>query len=347
MTDAIRVHDLTKTFGDVRALDRLDLTVRTGEVHGFLGPNGAGKSTTIRILLGLLRRDSGEVSVLGGDPWRDAVDLHRHLAYVPGEVNLWGDLSGGEAIDLLGSLRGGLDRARRDELVERFRLDPGKRCRTYSKGNRQKVALVAAFASEVDLYILDEPTSGLDPLMEAVFQDCVEEVKRAGRTVLLSSHILAEVERLCDRVSIIREGRTVESGTLSELRHLTRTTVSVETERPLTGLDRMAGVHDLRLDGASATFEVEPGVLPDVHRHLAGFGVRALVSNPPTLEELFMRHYGDEPAVSGATAAGTAADAGLAGAGATAATGTGGAGERAAARSAEAGDAAGSGRAAR
>nr|BFE38678.1 ABC transporter ATP-binding protein [Actinomadura rugatobispora] len=293
MTDAIRVCDLTKSFGDVRALDRLDLTVRTGEVHGFLGPNGAGKSTTIRVLLGLLRRDSGEVRLLGGDPWRDAVDLHRHLAYVPGDVNLWGNLSGGEAIDLLGSLRGGLDRARRDDLVERFQLDPGKKCRTYSKGNRQKVALVAAFASDVELYILDEPTSGLDPLMEAVFQDCVAEVKRAGHTVLLSSHILAEVERLCDRVSIIRDGRTVESGTLAELRHLTRTAISVEAERPLTGLDGMEGVHDLHVEGTAASFEVEPEALAGVHRHLAGFGVRALTSNPPTLEELFMRHYGD------------------------------------------------------
>ncbi|MFC5754825.1 ABC transporter ATP-binding protein, partial [Actinomadura rugatobispora] len=276
MTDAIRVCDLTKSFGDVRALDRLDLTVRTGEVHGFLGPNGAGKSTTIRVLLGLLRRDSGEVRLLGGDPWRDAVDLHRHLAYVPGDVNLWGNLSGGEAIDLLGSLRGGLDRARRDDLVERFQLDPGKKCRTYSKGNRQKVALVAAFASDVELYILDEPTSGLDPLMEAVFQDCVAEVKRAGHTVLLSSHILAEVERLCDRVSIIRDGRTVESGTLAELRHLTRTAISVEAERPLTGLDGMEGVHDLHVEGTAASFEVEPEALAGVHRHLAGFGVRAL-----------------------------------------------------------------------
>ncbi|XVQ14690.1 ATP-binding cassette domain-containing protein [Spirillospora sp. CA-255316] len=302
MTDAIRVSDLTKSFGDVRALDRLDLTVRTGEVHGFLGPNGAGKSTTIRVLLGLLRRDSGEVRLLGGDPWRDAVALHRHLAYVPGDVNLWGNLSGGEAIDLLGSLRGGLDRARRDDLVERFQLDPGKKCRTYSKGNRQKVALVAAFSSEVELYILDEPTSGLDPLMEAVFQDCVAEVKRAGHTVLLSSHILAEVERLCDRVSIIRDGRTVESGTLAELRHLTRTAISVEAERPLTGLDGMAGVHDLRVEGTAASFEVEPEALAGVHRHLAGFGVRALTSNPPTLEELFMRHYGDPAGGAGAAA---------------------------------------------
>ncbi len=295
MTDAIRVNELTKTFGDVRALDRLDLTVRTGEVHGFLGPNGAGKSTAIRVLLGLLRRDSGEVSVLGGDPWRDAVELHRRLAYVPGDVNLWGNLSGGEAIDLFGSLRGGLDRARRDELIRRFQLDPAKRCRTYSKGNRQKVALVAAFASDVELYVLDEPTSGLDPLMEAVFQECVAEVKERGRTVLLSSHILAEVEKLCDGVSIIRDGRTVESGTLTELRHLTRTTMTVRTALPLTGLERIEGVHDLRLDadGTGAAFEVQTGAMADVHRYLAERGVQDLVSHPPTLEELFMRHYDD------------------------------------------------------
>ncbi|TDC93001.1 ABC transporter ATP-binding protein [Actinomadura sp. 7K507] len=301
MTEAIRVSELTKSFGDVRALDRLDLTVRTGEVHGFLGPNGAGKSTTIRVLLGLLRRDSGEVSLLGGDPWRDAVELHRRLAYVPGDVNLWGNLSGGEAIDLFGSLRGGLDRARRDELVRRFQLDPTKKCRTYSKGNRQKVALVAAFSSDVELYILDEPTSGLDPLMDSVFQDCVGQAKERGRTVLLSSHILAEVEKLCDGVSIIRDGHTVESGTLAELRHLTRTTMTVRTALPPTELDRFEGVHDLRIedgDETRATFEVETGALADVHRYLAEHGVRDLTSHPPTLEELFMRHYGDQDAAT-------------------------------------------------
>jgi ABC-2 type transport system ATP-binding protein len=296
MTDAIHVRQLTKSFGDVRALDGLELTVRTGEVHGFLGPNGAGKSTTIRVLLGLLRRDSGAVTVLGGDPWRDAVELHRRLAYVPGDVSLWGNLSGGEAIDLFGSLRGGLDRARRDDLVERFQLDPTKKCRTYSKGNRQKVALVAAFASDVELYVLDEPTSGLDPLMEAVFQDCVDEAKGRGRTVLLSSHILAEVEKLCDGVSIIRDGRTVESGTLDELRHLTRTTMTVRTSLPPDGLAGLSGVHGLAVDGDRASFEVETASLAGVHRHLAELGVVDLTSNPPTLEELFMRHYGDEAA---------------------------------------------------
>ncbi|GAA2111452.1 ABC transporter ATP-binding protein [Actinomadura alba] len=306
MTDAIRISTLVKSFGDLRALDELDLTVRTGEVHGFLGPNGAGKSTTIRVLLGLLRKDTGDVRVLGGDPWRDVVTLHRRLAYVPGDVNLWPNLSGGEAIDLFGRLRGGLDPSRRADLLERFNLDPTKKCRTYSKGNRQKVAIVAAFASDVELYLLDEPTSGLDPLMEAVFQDCVNEVRRAGRTVLLSSHILAEVEALCDRVSIVRDGRTVESGTLAELRHLTRTTISVETAGPVSGIEDLPGVHDLTVDGTHARFEVDTGELQRVHRHLAHLGVRSLTSAPPTLEELFMRHYGDElePAVTGeATAA--------------------------------------------
>ncbi|MFA9432335.1 ATP-binding cassette domain-containing protein [Egicoccus sp. AB-alg2] len=295
--DAITTRDLVKTFGPTRALDGVDLDVATGEVHGFLGPNGAGKSTTIRILLGLLRKDAGDVTLLGGDPWRDAVALHRRLAYVPGDVHLWPNLSGGEAIDLLADLRGHSDRRRRDELVERFQLDPTKRCSTYSKGNRQKVAIVAGFASDVELFVLDEPTSGLDPLMESVFQDVVREVKAEGRTVLLSSHILAEAEALCDRISIIREGRIVESGTLAELRHLTRTSVIAETARPAEGLERIAGIHALeRLDevGRHVRFEVESDDLDDAVARLAAAGVQALVSHPPTLEELFLRHYGDD-----------------------------------------------------
>ncbi|MEU4780552.1 ABC transporter ATP-binding protein [Micromonospora sp. NPDC023633] len=295
----ISIDDLVKTFGSVRALDGLDLRVGAGEVHGFLGPNGSGKSTTIRVLLGLLRRDAGDVRVFDADPWRDAVALHRRLAYVPGDVNLWPNLSGGEAIDLFGQLRGGLDRRRRDALLERFDLDPTRKCRTYSKGNRQKVAIVAAFASNVELYVLDEPTSGLDPLMEAVFQDEVRQLKHDGATVLLSSHVLAEVEALCDRVSIIREGRTVESGTLTELRHLTRTAVTVETARPATGLDALPGVHEVREVDGRTHLEVEPAHLDELLGHLVGFGVRALTSAPPTLEELFLRHYGDErPAVA-------------------------------------------------
>ena len=257
MGTAISVAGLVKTFGRTRALDGLDLEVATGEVHGFLGPNGSGKSTTIRVLLGLLRADRGAVSLLGGDPWRDAVGLHRRLAYVPGDVNLWPTLTGGEVIDLLGRLRGGLDATRRADLLDRFDLDPTKKARTYSKGNRQKVALVAALSAGAELLILDEPTSGLDPLMEAVFQDCIREIKAEGRTVLLSSHILAEVEALCDRVSIIRLGRTVRSGTLSDLRALTRTTVIAETDVRAVGLTQTPGVQNARFQDRRVSFTVD------------------------------------------------------------------------------------------
>jgi len=290
---AISISGLVKIFGSTRALDGLDLSVEPGEVHGFLGPNGSGKTTTIRVLLGLLRADAGQVALLGGDPWRDAVDLHRRLAYVPGEVSLWPNLTGGEVIDLFGRLRGDLNPRRRDELLERFQLDPTKKTRSYSKGNRQKVGLVAALASDAELLLLDEPTSGLDPLMEAVFQDCIREVKTEGRTVLLSSHILAEVEALCDRLSIIRLGRVVEKGTLDELRHLTRTSITAQLERPADGLADLAGVHDLEIDRTHVRFEVDTDHLGAAVRRLAELGVRSLVSHPPTLEELFLRHYGD------------------------------------------------------
>jgi len=291
--NAINVNGVVKTFGAVTALDNLDLSVATGEVHGFLGPNGSGKSTTIRILLGQLHADSGTASVLDGDPWRDAVELHRRLAYVPGDVNLWPNLSGGEVIDLLARLRGGIDTKRRDELLERFELDPRKKGRTYSKGNRQKVAIVAALASDVELLILDEPTTGLDPLMEAVFQDCINAEKNRGRTVLLSSHILSEVEALCDRVSIIRSGAVVETGTLTELRHLTRTAISAEMATVPTSLPTAAGVHDLAVEGNRVKFDVDSAELDRVVRLLAEGGVRTLTATPPTLEELFLRHYGD------------------------------------------------------
>ena len=289
--EVIDVQGLVKTFGPHRALDGLDLRVGAGEVHGFLGPNGAGKSTTIRVLLGLLRADGGRAELLGGDPWRDATELHRRLAYVPGDVTLWPTLSGGEVIDLLGRLRGGLDPKRRKDLLERFDLDPTKKGRTYSKGNRQKVALVAALASDVELLILDEPTSGLDPLMEEVFRDCIARERQDGRTVLLSSHVLAEVEALCDRVSIIRSGRTVESGTLAELRHLTRTSITAELASPLSGVDTMVGVHDYSAQGNKVQFEVDTAELDAVLRKLTEFGVRSLISQPPTLEQLFLRHY--------------------------------------------------------
>ena len=294
MLNAISTSGLTKNFGATRALDGLDLSVKAGEVHGFLGPNGSGKTTTIRVVLGLLRGDSGDVELLGKDPWRDAVELHRRLAYVPGDVSLWPNLTGGEVIDLFGRLRGDFNRPRRDELLERFQLDPTKKTGSYSKGNRQKVALVAALASDVELLLLDEPTSGLDPLMEAVFQDCIREVKAQGRTVLLSSHILAEVEALCDRLSIVRLGRTVETGTLDELRHLTRTSITAETVQPAQGLAELEGIHDLEIDGAHVSFEVDTDHLDPAVRRLGELGVRSLVSHPPSLEELFLRHYGDE-----------------------------------------------------
>ena len=291
MDTAVEVHQLTKSFGPTRALDGLDLVVRPGEVHGFLGPNGAGKSTTLRILLGLLRADGGTARLLGGDPWRDVTALHRRLAYVPGDVTLWPTLTGGEVIDLLGRLRGGLDEGRRADLLERFELDPTRRGRAYSKGNRQKVALVAALASDVELLLLDEPTSGLDPLMEATFREVIAEERARGRTVLLSSHILAEVEALCDRVSIIRNGRTVETGTLAELRHLTRTNLEAELQRPPDGLAGLAGVHELAQDGTTVRMAVDTDRLDDVVQVLARSGVRALQAHPPTLEELFLRHY--------------------------------------------------------
>lgn len=288
---AILISGLTKSFGTARALDGLDLVVQTGEVHGFLGPNGSGKTTTLRILLGLLRAGSGHAELLGGHPWRDAVELHRRLAYVPGDVVLWPTLSGGEAIDLLGRMRGGLDRRRKTALLARFALDPAKKGRTYSKGNRQKVALIAALASDVELLLLDEPTSGLDPLMEAAFREVIGEERGRGRTVLLSSHSLSEVEALCDQVTIIRDGRTVESGTLATLRHLTRTTIDADLDAVPGGLAAVAGVHGLTVDGSRVHCQVDGEHLQAVLRLLTGSGVRALTCRPATLEELFLRHY--------------------------------------------------------
>jgi len=291
---AIETVGLVKRFGNVVALNGLDLTVRAGEVHGFLGPNGSGKSTTIRVLLGLLRADAGRAEVLGGDPWRDAVALHRRLAYVPGDVELWPNLTGGQVIDLFARLRGRFDQRRRDELCERFALDPTKKCRTYSKGNRQKVALIAALASGVELYLLDEPTAGLDPLMEAVFQDCVRELKAQGASVLLSSHILAQVEVLADRISIIRDGAIVETGSLTELRHLTRTTITAEVADAATALVALEGVHGLEHRDHQIRFEVDGERVEETMRVLASMGIRSIVAQPPTLEQLLLRHYGDE-----------------------------------------------------
>ncbi|MEU4394439.1 ABC transporter ATP-binding protein [Kribbella sp. NPDC023855] len=298
MTSAIVVSGLHKSYGSTHALDGLDLEVATGEVHGFLGPNGAGKSTTIRVLLGLLKGDEGDVSLLGGDPWRDAATLHRRLAYVPGDVNLWPNLTGGEVIDLLGRLRGGLDPKKRDDLLRRFDLDPTKKGRTYSKGNRQKVALVAALASDVELLILDEPTSGLDPLMEEVFRQCIEEERGRNRTVLLSSHILSEVEALCDRISIIRRGKVVETGTLADLRHLTRTSIQAELAGSPNGLAQLPGVHSLDIEGNRVRCEVDTAQLDGVMKQLSASGIKSLVAQPPTLEELFLRHYEDDVAAA-------------------------------------------------
>jgi len=298
MTTAIDVTGLVKSFGRTRALDGLDLSVTPGEVHGFLGPNGAGKTTTLRVLLGLLRADAGTARLLGGDPWRDATALHRRIAYLPGDVTLWPNLSGGEVIDLLARLRGGLDNERRDVLVKRFDLDLTRKIRAYSKGNRQKVALIAVLASGAELLLLDEPTAGLDPLMEAAFREAIEELRQSGTTVLLSSHILSEVEALCDRVTIIRSGRTVETGALADLRHLTRTAIDAELAGPPPDLAGLAGVHDLDVTGERVRCQVDSEAMDEVLRLLATAGVRSLISRPPTLEELFLRHYGPEEAGS-------------------------------------------------
>ncbi|MCI1787773.1 MAG: ABC transporter ATP-binding protein [Actinomyces sp.] len=295
---AVRVEGLTKSFGRVRALKGLDLEVPRGQVTGFLGPNGAGKSTTIRILLGLLRADGGTAALLGGDPWRDAVDLHRRLAYVPGDVTLWPDLTGGQAIDVLCRLSGPLDRARKTRLLERFQLDPSKKARSYSKGNRQKVALVAALCADAELLLLDEPTSGLDPLMEEAFTESIREATGRGCSVLLSSHIFAEVERLADRVTIIKDGAAVESGTLAELRHLTRTEVNAVVDGGAAGLSGLPGVHDVSAEGRAVRFFVDDADLPPVLARLAELRPQALRANPPSLEDIFLRHYGARPAPS-------------------------------------------------
>ncbi|PID25420.1 ABC transporter ATP-binding protein [Sporosarcina sp. P7] len=289
--NVIEMNQVTKVFGKHLALDRLDLAVKSGEVFGFIGPNGAGKSTAIRVLLGMLRTSSGTATIFGKDVWRDAVDIHRRVAYVPGDVHLWPQLTGGEVIDLFASLQGKINEQKREQLLRRFQLDPTKKCRTYSKGNRQKVALVAAFASDAELFLLDEPTSGLDPLMEKVFQQCVEEVKAEGKTVLLSSHILSEVEKLCDRVGIIRQGRLIECGTLNELRHLTRMQLTVVTRTPIESLVSWQGVHDAAQTETGWTFHADADEMEAIMQKLSAHGIRKIESAPPTLEDLFMRHY--------------------------------------------------------
>jgi ABC-2 type transport system ATP-binding protein len=301
----VRIEGLVKQFGGFRALDGLDLVVARGEVHGFLGPNGSGKSTTIRILLGLMRHDGGRITLFDRDPWSEGTRLRGDLAYVPGDVSLWAGLTGGECIDILAGVHGGMEPKRRAELIERFDLDPTKRARDYSKGNRQKVALVAALASEVGLIVLDEPTSGLDPLMEQVFQGVIRERRQEGVTVLLSSHILSEVEALADRVSIIRRGRTVTSGTLADLRRHTRTSVHAVTASAVESLEALAGVENIatgRADGSVETrFTVGPDALDQAIGLIHAAGIRSLTVEPPSLDDLFLRSYSDRE--TGAVAA--------------------------------------------
>jgi len=290
----IEMSKVRKNFGIVTALDGIDLKVNKGDIYGFIGPNGAGKTTAIRILLGIIKANSGESKIFGMDSWKDSVEIHKNLAYVPGDVNLWPNLTGGEVIDFFVKLRGKVNKKRRDELIERFGLDPSKKCRTYSKGNRQKVALIAAFASDVDLYILDEPTSGLDPLMEKIFQEYIMEIKEAGKSVLLSSHILSEVDELCNKVSIIKQGKIIESGSLDELTYLKRISITLQTRKPIEGFEKLKGVHDIKKRGDLLLFQVDQEEMNNVIKYISGYEVIKLESSPPTLEDLFMRHYKDD-----------------------------------------------------
>lgn len=287
----VEVNGLTKKFGKFTAIDNISLTINEGDIYGFIGPNGAGKSTTIKVLLGMLKPTKGTVSIFGKDAWKDAVEIHKKVAYVPGDVNLWPNLTGGQVIDLFLKMRGSHDPKKRDELIERFQFDPGKKCRSYSKGNRQKVALISAFASDADLFIFDEPTAGLDPLMERIFQQLVKEVSTEGKSVFLSSHILSEVEKLCQKVSIIREGKIIESGSLEEMRHLTRNNIVVQTEKEIPDLKEWKGVHHLVEENGELVFQADSEELPHLMRHISQYGIIKLECTPPTLEDLFMRHY--------------------------------------------------------
>ena len=287
----LKTKNLTKRFGKFTALDKINIQIDKGEVYGFIGPNGAGKTTTIRTLLGIYKATEGQATIFGKDTWKDAVEIHKRIAYVPGDVNLWPNLTGGEVIDFFLSLNGSKNEHRKEELIKRFDLDPTKKCRTYSKGNRQKVALIAAFASDADLYILDEPTSGLDPLMEKIFQECVYEAKMEGKSVLLSSHILSEVERLCDKVSIIRKGKIIETGTLDELRHLTRTNVTVITKQSIKDLDKVKGVHHIQEDDQGLLLQVDTDEIGNVIKYIGQFDIDKLEVAPPSLEDLFMHYY--------------------------------------------------------
>lgn len=287
----IEMKNITKTFGSVVAMKNVDLSIKKGTVHGFIGPNGAGKTTTIRVLLGILKADEGTSKIFDMDSWFDAVDIHKNIAYVPGDVSLWPNLTGGEVVDFFANLKGGIDEEKKLELYAKFDLDPSKKCRTYSKGNRQKVALVAALASQADIYIFDEPTSGLDPLMESVFQSYVEILKKQNKTILLSSHILSEVEKLCDVISIIKEGEIVETGTLDELRYLTGIQIMVETKKPILDLDKQTGVSGVTNVKNKYTFLLDPNHYSSLIKYIGEYDVIRLESTPPKLEDLFMRHY--------------------------------------------------------
>ena len=291
MEKIVEVKNLTKKFGKFTALDGVNLSLNQGEIHGFIGPNGAGKTTTIRVILGILKATKGDVSVFGMDAWQDAVAIHKKVAFVPGDVSLWDNLTGGEVIDLFIKLQGTHNQTRKEELIKKFNFDPTKKCITYSKGNRQKVALIAALSSDADLYILDEPTSGLDPLMEEVFKECIHELKKENKTILLSSHILSEVEELCDQISIIREGKIIETGTMKDLRHLHRTNITVETKKKVTGLSKLKGIHDIEDQDGVLTFNVDNDNVGSIITHLSKFDIINLISVPPSLEELFMTHY--------------------------------------------------------
>ncbi|MDN5439789.1 ABC transporter ATP-binding protein [Lactococcus lactis] len=291
MDKLVEVKGLQKNFGQFQALKDVSFEVNAGEVLGYIGPNGAGKSTTIRILLGIIRATQGKVQIFGKDVWQDSIEIHKKIAYVPGDVYLWPNLSGGETIDLFLKLHGAINQEKRDQLIKKFDLNPKKKVRSYSKGNRQKIALIAALATEAELYIFDEPTSGLDPLMEAFFQEEVKGLKAAGKAIILSSHILSEVEKLADRVAVIRKGEIVETGTLDDLRHLTRYQYKVETEQEAVGLKELSSVHDLQIKENEATFQADSDAIDEILKTLLLYGVKKLEATPPTLEDLFMRHY--------------------------------------------------------
>lgn len=291
MAKIVEVKRLQKKFGKFQALKDVTFDVNEGEVLGYVGPNGAGKSTTIRALLGIIKASGGSAKIFGKDVWNDSIEIHKNIAYVPGDVYLWPNLSGGEIIDMFLHMHGSFDAARRDELIKKFEFDPKKKARSYSKGNRQKVALIAALASNAELYIFDEPTSGLDPLMEAVFQNELMRIKAEGKAILLSSHILSEVERLCDKIAIIAAGEIVEYGSLEEMRHLTRYEFKVETKKPAVGLERLNAVHNLKFDSNKATFQADSDKVQEILAVLTEYDVVKIDSNPQTLEELFMHHY--------------------------------------------------------